>query len=221
MPRGSVSFLNGPLDTGYHPPKERNIRQKRKHQSESEDEVETPEVISQPVARGESLSTVKERIKAIKVTIKTKANEGTAMVTAQMTQEASELVEIAKCEASRINMEDVLFHPKSFTKTVENILDFSHSLTHGKVGISVRTADEMNEIKRKTGVSLMPGPVLHHAKRSSSKRLSKEDGPTQAILSFTMKVSRERSIFPYSPDLINTHRINFVRIIRTCAKFTN
>lgn len=125
------------------------------------------------------------------------------MVAARMTQEASELVEIAKNEASRINMEDVLFHPKSFTKTVtENILDFSHSLTHGKVGISVRTADEMNEIKSKTGVSLMPGPVLHHAKMSSSKRLSREDGPTQAILSFTMKLSMERSISIFHVALI-------------------
>lgn len=70
----------------------------------------------------------------------------------------------------------------------------SHLLHHDNVGIKRRKLDESNEIKEKTGVSLMPGPVVYP--RSNEDESTNKNGPARAsIVSFSYKVCQKRLIW--------------------------
>ena len=187
-----VSFLNGPVNAEYKPKAlaKRLGGVKRKHPSESESDVETPEEVIQ-LSKADLSSDPKRLINFLKSDLKERSVEGVSKANTQLSQHVnSKEAASAESEASCVNLEDMFV--ASYTRTVEKVYFLSHLLHHGNAGIKRRKLEESEEIKEKTGVSLMPGPVMYPQSNDES---TNKTGPARAsIVSFSYKVCRKRLI---------------------------
>ena len=196
------SFLYGPLDADYVP-KERKKPERRKKPTQeelSDAEEEQPDSIIQRKnnVKGNELSAVGIHIKKVKSMLKKKSKEQKQSISRQekeryinsiseggSTDETS--IEQRKrkltTEMARVNASKVLFDKSSFTKTVENINNFSFLIKHSTAGIKVRSCEEAEEFKQ-AGINLPTGPVIYPVPERDQMRGGTN---TQAVLAFTMK----------------------------------
>ena len=196
------SFLYGPLDADYVP-KERKKPERRKKQTQeelSDAEEEQPDTIIQRKnnVKGNELSAVGIHIKKVKSMLKKKSKEQKQSISRQekeryinsiseggLIDETS--IEQRKkklaTELTRVNASNVLLDRSSFTKTVENINNFSFLVKHSTAGIKVRSCEEAEEFKQ-AGINLPSGPVIYPVPERDQMRGGTN---TQAVLAFTMK----------------------------------
>jgi len=196
------SFLYGPLDADYVP-KERKKPERHKKQTQeelSDAEEEQPDTIIQRKnnVKDNELSAVGIQIKKVKSILKKKSKEQKQSISRQekeryinsiseggSTDETS--IEQRKrklaTEMARVDASKVLINRSSFTKTVENINNFSFLVRHSKAGIKVRSHKEAKEFKQ-AGINLPSGPVIYPVPERDQMRGGTN---TQAVLAFTMK----------------------------------
>jgi len=183
-----VSFLNGPLVDGNE---EVEVKQRRKQirntQPESDAEEERPEDIKGHTARGANrLSAVEENIQEVKKAIKSSVDRTYISRKRKIGEEYGGTDSIPKRVRAKLKRNvdvcaiGLLFNPKSFTQTVENLYHFSFLVKEGKASMTVR---DDKVLDKDTGLKLDGGPVIKHI-------INKEKvapPPRQAIVSLTME----------------------------------
>jgi hypothetical protein len=125
-----VVFLAGPLDAEHIPKERKKVERKQRVVEESDNEEEEPEDVKQQAKDADQLSAVERNILIV--------NE----VLTKRSKEAAEAFDESEPEAKRrrrceISAIELLFNPKSFTQTVENLFHFSFAIKHGQASISV------------------------------------------------------------------------------------
>ncbi len=184
----------------------------RKRRADAEDSEEDglvedqPEVMDEKNKKkgdGNELSAVEKQIKVIGKTLAKRSKEEKAIAKhrvdkylEQLQEEGiddeKELDEKKKMfieENSKVDAVKLLFNPSSFTQTVENISNFSHTIKEGTSEIKAR------EVEKALEFGVEPGPVV--IKRDQNKKNTAnadaadapKPPPKQAILAFSMKVS--------------------------------
>uniref|UniRef100_A0A7S2XRN1 Non-structural maintenance of chromosomes element 4 n=1 Tax=Attheya septentrionalis TaxID=420275 RepID=A0A7S2XRN1_9STRA len=147
-----VSFLAGPLHAEYKP-KERKVRQARVRQEEDTAEEERPEDVKNDKQSndGDRLSAVETHIKVINNTLRRKSKDTKNSLVARHSEEISEATDTDsrkklkkrhEAHGGEISVIPLLFNPKSFTQTVENIFHFSFQVKSGHASISARTPEQ-------------------------------------------------------------------------------
>ena len=209
----NCSFLYGPLDKDYKPKERKRVERKKKSDAEEEEEdglvEDQPEIMDEKNKKkdGNEMSAVEKQIKVIGKTLAKRSKEEKAIAKhrvdkylEQLQEEGiddkNELDEKKKTfieECSKVDAVKLLFNPSSFTQTVENIFNFSHTVKAGKSEIKARQVEEALEF----GVE--PGPVVITRDQNQNKKNAAnfdtadadapKPPPTQAVLAFTMKVS--------------------------------
>mmetsp|Transcript_13451 Transcript_13451/g.28188 ORF Transcript_13451/g.28188 Transcript_13451/m.28188 type:complete len:348 (-) Transcript_13451:2575-3618(-) len=182
-----VSFLNGPLVDGKE---EVNVKQRAKRirntQPESDAEEERPEDIKGHTARGANqLSAVKENIENVKIALKRKVDSTyfarkKAMIETYGGED--KIPERIKKKIKRnrdVNAIELLFNPKSFTQTVENLYHYSFLVKDGTATLDVR---ENKVLDKDSGVHLEGGPVVKYIVKRNDP-----PPPRQAIVNLTME----------------------------------
>lgn len=182
-----VSFLNGPLVDGNE---EVNVKQRAKRirntQPESDAEEERPEDIKGHTARGANqLSAVKENIENVKIALKKKVDSTyharkKAMIETYGGED--KIPERIKKKIKRnrdVNAIELLFNPKSFTQTVENLYHYSFLVKDGTATLDVR---ENKVLDKESGVQLEGGPVVKYIVKRNDP-----PPPRQAIVNLTME----------------------------------
>lgn len=184
-----VSFLNGPLVDGTE---EVTVKQRAKSmrntQTESDAEEERPEDVKGHTARGANqLSAVQENIEDVMTALKSKVNRTYNARKRKLVKSYGHQDSIP----SRIKKQmkksndvcaiELLFNPKSFTQTVENLYNYSFLVKQGKASLKVRDSKILDE---DTGLEVNAGPVVRHVTTDQAK---KPPPPRQAIVTLTME----------------------------------
>lgn len=181
-----ISFLNGPLVDGKE---EVQVKQRAKRvrntQPESDNEEEKPEDIKGHTARGvNQLSAVQKNIDDVKKALRKKVDRSylarkKMMIDAYGGEEniPDRLKKKVKKNPDACAIE-LLFNPKSFTQTVENMYHYSFLVREGEASLAVR---ESKVLDKESGLQLDGGPVVKHVNRKDANPV-----PRQAIVNLTM-----------------------------------
>jgi len=187
----NVSFLNGPLLDGKE---EIKVKQRAKRTKISEEEANTkeerPEDIKGHTARGaDQLSAVQQNICDVNEAMRKKVDKTYNAGKRKLTEFYGSRDKIPPKVMKKLKKNpgacavELLFNPKSFTQTVENLFHYSFLVKHGTASLQVRDRKVLVD-----GVELDGGPV---ARYTSEEQLNSKPPPTQAIVSLTMKDWRD------------------------------
>ncbi len=179
-----ISFLNGPLVDGNE---EVTVKQRAKRvrytQTESDAEEERPEDIKGHTARGaDKLSAVQENIDDVEKSLKAKVDNAYRSNKRKLGSKYgnyNSIPEPTKKKLKRNNdvcAVELLFNPKSFTQTVENLYHYAFLVKDGKASLKVRNKKVVD------GIELDGGPVVSY--HDPQKKIPT---PRQAIVSLTME----------------------------------
>ncbi|KAG7357597.1 Nse4 C-terminal-domain containing protein [Nitzschia inconspicua] len=188
----NVTFLNGPLQNGQDEfqVKQRAARVPRER-VEEEVKEERPENVEGHTARGaDQLSAVQKNITDVAEALTRKVNKGYRKNKAKLIELYGSESEVPGKVRKKLKRNpgvcgvELLFNPKSFTQTVENIFHYSFLVRKGEAGLSIKDEQHIAD-----GMTLPAGPsVVYYNSEHGQKALPP---PTQAIVSLTMKDWRE------------------------------
>ncbi|KAL3922940.1 MAG: hypothetical protein SGILL_001937 [Bacillariaceae sp.] len=187
----NITFLNGPLQDGQEEVqvKQRAARPRRKHVEEDAEE-EKPEDVKGHTERGsDQLGAVQRNMDDVSKSLKRKVNRDFHKVRDQLKEEFGSKEEIPDKAKKRHKKHpqtcgvELLFNPKSFTQTVENVFHYSFLVKRGVAELKIRN----KEVKLSEDVSLPPGPVVTYKDIDGGDLLPAR----QAIVSLNMKDWRE------------------------------
>lgn len=203
-----VTFLNGPLQDGQE---EFQVKQRaarpRRQRVEEEAEEERPEDVEGHTARGaDQLSAVQKNIMDVARALQRKVDNGFRKNKATLKELYGSMDQVPDKVRKKFKKNpdvcgvELLFNPKSFTQTVENIFHYSFLVKQGAAGLTIK-----NERKIDDGLTLPAGPsVIYYEKKDGQPA---PPPPRQAIVSLTMKDWREM-IQAYEVDKSDVpHRI--------------
>ena len=182
-----ISFLNGPLVDGKE---EAAVKQRakrvRKTQTDSDAEEEQPEDVKGHTARGaDKLSAVEKNIKDVNTALTQKVKRNYALKKQKLSKAYGDVESIPERVKKRMkkNTEvcaiELLFNPKSFTQTVENLYHYSFLVKEGAASLNVRDEKVLDKEK---GFYLDGGPVVRNVTKKEVNAT-----PRQAIVSLTME----------------------------------
>ena len=181
-----ISFLNGPLVDGNEEVTVKQRAKRARHtQAESDAEEERPEDIKGHTARGaDKLSAVQENILDVERTLRAKVDKAYKSNKRKLgikygKSKIPEPIERKLKKHSSVCAVELLFNPKSFTQTVENLYHYAFLVKEGKASLKVRNKKVVD------GIELDGGPVVSY--RSLKKEGKKPPTPRQAIVSLTME----------------------------------
>mmetsp|Transcript_7167 Transcript_7167/g.18006 ORF Transcript_7167/g.18006 Transcript_7167/m.18006 type:complete len:353 (+) Transcript_7167:226-1284(+) len=185
-----VSFLNGPLLDGNEEVRvKQRAKRKPKTQPDSDNEEERPETVKGHTARDKNqLSAVQKNIEEVEKALKKKVEKNYSAVKRKLIQAYGSDDQIPKKLVRRlkknreVNGVNLLFNPKSFTQTVENLYHFSFLVKEGTAVFKVRDSKLLDEEK---GVELEGGPVVRNVEFKEKKNAPPP--PRQAIVNLTME----------------------------------
>jgi len=186
----NVTFLNGPLQDGQEEFTVKQRREPRPRQREENVEEERPEDIQGHTARdADQLSAVQKNIRDV-------AGALIAKVDKNYRKNKHRLIEIYGKEANipdkakkkikknpDVCAVELLFNPRSFTQTIENIFHYSFLVKKGEAALAVKKERHIAE-----GFTLPAGPVVRY---TNEKETQLKPLPRQAIVSLTMKDWRD------------------------------
>ena len=187
-----ITFLNGPLVDENEMVKQR-AKRVRHSETKSDAKVveERPEEIEGQAVRGANrLSVVEENINLVKRALKEKVKRTYDSNKRNIGKDYGGIESIPK----RIKMAlkqnkdvcaiELLFDPKSFTQTVENIYNYSFLIKEGEASLKVR--DQTFLDKDKGFYPVGGGPVANYVSNNSNGKRP-IPAPRQAIVSLTME----------------------------------
>ena len=184
-----ISFLNGPLVDGNE---EVMVKQRAKRaryaQTESDDEEERPEDIKGHTARGgDQLSAVQENIEDVEQSLKEKVDRTYLSNKRKLGKNYGGPKSIPTRIKNKLKRNngvcavELLFNPKSFTQTVENLYHYSFLVKEGKASLKFR---DTTVVDKDNGFELDGGPIANFANAEDDKN---HPTPRQAIVSLTME----------------------------------
>lgn len=187
---GRINFLNGPLVDGNERAKQR-VKYKQNSHVESDLEEERPIDVQGHTERGANrLSAVDGNIQNVQRTLIKKVKrtyESNKRAIAEIYDGKDAIPKRIKKDLKRnkdVCAIELLFDPKSFTKTVENIYNYSFLVKEGKVSLKVR--NELSLGKGEDTYKLDGGPVASCISNNDNNKKSPPK-PRQAIVSLTME----------------------------------
>lgn len=194
-PPSHVSFLNGPLLDGKEEIQVKK-RTKRTHQKMSPEEAnakeERPDDIQGHTARGaDQLSAVEQNICDVSDAVKRKVDKTYIANKKKLKEKYGSSEKIPSKVAKKLRKNtgvcavELLFNPKSFTQTVENLFHYSFLVKKGDAVFSVRD----KKVVADGVLELDGGPVVKPVRHDEGK--SPPPPPRQAIVSLTMKDWRD------------------------------
>lgn len=183
-----VTFLNGPLVDGKQEIIVKQRAKRARQTQESDAEEERPEDIKGHTARGaDQLSAVQKNIQDVHKYLKRKVKQTYDSNKNILVEKYGDEASIPDRVKKRLKKHrdvcaiELLFNPKSFTQTVENLYHYSFLVKEGKASLKVR--DE-KVLDKDEGLVLRGGPVAQHV---PANLLDKNPKPRQAIVSLTME----------------------------------
>jgi len=182
----NVNFLNGPLMDGQEELQVRQRARPRRNRAEEENaEEERPEDVEGHTARGaDQLSAVQQNIRDVADALTGTQRRSYNMIKRKLIEMYGGEENIPEKKKRRFKRHQeicavkLLFNPKSFTQTVENIFHYSFLVKKAEASLTVRESDKHVE----EGITLKAGPIA--AAVDSNKRVAPT--PRQAIVSLTM-----------------------------------
>ncbi len=187
---GRINFLNGPLVDGNEIAKQR-VKSDQYNHNESDLEEERPIDVQGHTERGANrLSAVDGNIQNVERTLIAKVKrryESNKRAIAEAFGGKDAIPKRVKKDLKRnkdVCAIGLLFDPKSFTQTVENIYNYSFLVKEGKASLKVR--NELVLGKDKDIYRLDGGPVASYIS-SHDKNKKSPPKPRQAIVSLTME----------------------------------
>eukprot|EP00536_Pseudo-nitzschia_multiseries_P015996 jgi/Psemu1/263325/estExt_Genewise1Plus.C_9970014 len=184
-----VSFLNGPLLDGTEEVKVRQ-RAKRTRTVDSDNEEEKPEAVDGHTKRGANqLSAVQKNMEEVEKALKKSVEKSYNATKRKLVKAYGSEDQIPKRIRVRlkknreVEVVNLLFNPKSFTQTVENLYHYSFLVKEAKATFKIR---KNKYLDREKGIELPNGPVMRevNGKEDSNKAIPR---PSQAIVSLTME----------------------------------
>lgn len=184
-----INFLNGPLVDGNE---EVTVKQRAKRtrltQAESDAEEERPDDVKGHTERGaDQLSAVQKNIEDVEASLsKTvdKAHKSNKRKVAEAYGDSKSMPDRVKSKLKKSRgacAVELLFNPKSFTQTVENLYHYSFLVKEGKASLKVRdnvVLDKENKFQ------INGGPIVNTVPEKNKKSAPM---PRQAIVSLTME----------------------------------
>ena len=188
-----VSFLNGPLVDGNE---EVQVKQRAKRakntNTEDDAEDERPEDIKGHTARGaDQLSAVQQNIQDVADALTKKVNRTYLYNKRKAAEKYGSADNVPSTLSKRLKKHpdacavELLFNPKSFTQTVENLFHYSFLVKNGVAALTVRDNKVLDEDK---GLQLNGGPVV---KFINPDKNNGHPPPRQAIVNLTMQDWRD------------------------------
>jgi len=182
-----ISFLNGPLvDGNEEVTVTQRARRVRNTQTESDAEEERPEDVKGHTARGaDQLSAVQQNIERVHMALQDKEDR-TYIANKRKIEKVYGRDSIPDRVKSRLKKNtgvcaiELLFNPKSFTQTVENLYHYSFLVKEGVACLKVR---DDKVLDKENGIQLDGGPVVKRAPQKGKKTPK----PRQAIVTLTME----------------------------------
>jgi len=187
-----ISFLNGPLIDGNE---EVQVKQRAKRirntQPESDAEEERPEDVKGHTARGaDQLGAVQQNIEDVKLALDYQIDKNYS----SQKRKIGRLYDGVKSIPDRVKAKlrrnldvcaiNLLFNPKSFTQTVENLYHYSFLVKEGKASLAVR---DDKVLDKDTGFKINGGPIVNNTDNKAKTSNSATPLPRQAIVSLTME----------------------------------
>lgn len=189
----NVSFLNGPLLDGKE---ELHVKQRAKRprlqisEEEKNAKEERPEDIQGHTKRGaDQLSAVEQNIIDVSTALEKKVNRRYIAHKKKLKEKYGSREKIPLKVAKKLKKHtgacavELLFNPKSFTQTVENMFHYSFLVKQGTAQLDVRESKVVDE-----GLELDGGPI---ARYTSLVQIESQPPCRQAIVSLTMKDWRD------------------------------
>ena len=193
-----INFLNGPLVDGNE---EVQVRQRARRnpatKNDSDNEEERPEDVKGHTARGaDQLSAVQTNIEDVMSSLKRKVQRTYASKRKNIAQKYGGKEKIPERVSKRMKKHNdvcaiqLLFNPKSFTQTVENLYHYSFLVKTSEASLKVRSNKVLDKEK---GIKLDGGPVVKPIIKNDNSKYQKNDTPKprQAIVSLTMESWRD------------------------------
>jgi len=185
-----VSFLNGPLVDGNE---EIQVKQRAKRvrntQTESDAEEERPEDVKGHTARGEDqLSAIQKNMADVKHALEVKVDRNYNSKKRQLGRKYGGVDSIPERMKKKLKKHndvcaiELLFNPKSFTQTVENMYHYSFLVKEGNGSLQVRDNKILDKDK---GIQLEGGPVVKYIKSVNGDKVVSQ--PRQAVINLTME----------------------------------
>lgn len=189
----NVSFLNGPLLDGKE---ELHVKQRAKRprlqisEEEKNAKEERPEDIQGHTKRGaDQLSAVEQNIIDVSTALEKKVNRRYIAHKKKLKEKYGSQEKIPSKVAKKLKKHngacavELLFNPKSFTQTVENMFHYSFLVKQGTAQLDVRESKVVDE-----GLELDGGPI---ARYTTENQIQSQPPHRQAIVSLTMKDWRD------------------------------